>query len=73
MQEFDYSLLGSTRSQAIIDPRFGTLEAKLVEYITDTYHGTQKRIERELPFQECDTALPKYLKSQTCILFKQKR
>ena len=50
---FDYSSLGEVPgggSQAMIDPRFGSIKAQLVEYSNDAYHKRQKREEKELNF-----------------------
>lgn len=60
VEEFDYSFLGSNPSDFLIDPRFGTLEAKLVEYVTDpeVEERTQTRTEASMPIGDCSNELP---------------
>lgn len=60
-------------SLAVVDPRLGWFVAELVEYKTDSYHGTLTRNTRELVFKECTTETPEHLISQTCIDFKTKK
>lgn len=45
-------------------------KAELVEYNTDSYHGTLKRTATELTLENCSEETPKNLEDQSCVRFR---